>query len=186
MVSFLKNFIHRIRIHKITRNLGKLGSDCIFQDGLIMKGQEYIEIGSNCYFGRECRIEAWDSYNNLKFSPKIIIGDRVKINSTCHIGSINMIMIGNDCLFGSHVLLIDHSHGRNSKDEIDMHPSDRDLYSKGAIIIDEKCWVAENVVILPNVHIGKCSVIGANSVVTKDIPAYSVAVGNPARIVKQI
>lgn len=186
MISFLKNFVQKIRIQKITKNIGKIGSGCIFQSDFRVKGQEYVEIGNDCYFGRGCRIEAWDSYNDLHFSPKIVIGDRVRINSTCHIGSINLIVIGNDCLFGSHVMITDHSHGKNTKAEMSIHPSERDLFSKGPVIIDEKCWLGENVVVLPNVHVGKCSVIGANSVVTKDIPEYSVAVGNPARVVKTI
>ncbi len=186
MISIGRDIIHYIRIRRITKNIGRLGSGCLFQHGLILKGQKYLEIGNDCYFGRDCRIEAWDSYNNMLYIPQIIIGNRVRINSTCHIGAINLIKIGDDCLFGSHVMLIDHSHGKNTFEEVNLHPSDRDLYSKGPIIIGEKCWLGENVVVLPDVHIGKCSVVGANSVVTKDIPEYSVAAGNPARVVKSI
>mgnify|MGYP002627281243 CR=1 FL=1 len=102
------------------------------------------------------------------------------------IGAINKIVIGDECLLGSHVMIIDHSHGKNEFEEMKIHPSSRDLFSKGEIVIGEKCWLCENVVILPGVHIGECCVIAANSVVTKDIPAYSVAAGNPARVVKSI
>ena len=110
----------------------------------------------------------------------------MKINSTCHIGSINSVVIGNYCLFGSHVLIIDHSHGNSAESEINLHPSNRNLYSKGPISIGDRCWLAENVVVLPNVNIGEGCIIGANSVVTHDIPAFSVAVGNPAKVVKII
>lgn len=53
------------------------------------------------------------------------------------------------------------------------------------IIVDEDAWIGSNCVILPNVHIGRHSVLGAGSIATKDIPDYSVAVGNPAKVIKQ-
>jgi acetyltransferase-like isoleucine patch superfamily enzyme len=183
---WINRLIETIRLKKIIKNIRCLGGGCTFQSGFRIKGACYIEIGNNCYFGESCRIEAWDEYNDKTFKPSIVFGNNVHINSTCHIGAINLVKIGDDCLFGSHVLIIDHSHGRNDVKEMDIHPSERDLYSKGPIIIEERCWIAENAVILPNVHIGKCCVIGANSVVTKDIPDYSVAVGNPAVVVKTI
>ena len=186
MNTSIIDLIQRIKINRTIKGISRIGEHCVFRSGLILKGNKYIAIGDNCYFGKDCRIEAWDSYNNLQFEPRIIIGNRVRINSTCHIGAINCIRIGDDCLIGSHVMIIDHSHGKNTPEEMAYHPADRDLYSKGPVVIGDRCWLSENVVVLPNVHIGKGSVIGANSVVTKNIPEYSVAVGNPARVVKRI
>lgn len=153
---------------------------------LTVRNPKHFTIGDYCYFGPDCRIEAWNKYNDKDYNPEIIIGRDVRINSTCHIGAINRIVIGNECLLGSHVLIIDHSHGNNEFDELKIHPSKRDLFSKGEIVIGEKCWICENVVILPGVHIGDCCVIGANSVVTNDVPSYSVVAGNPSRVVKTI
>jgi len=87
---------------------------------------------------------------------------------------------------GSHVTIIDHSHGKNLLEELSTHPSERDLYSKGEVTIGDYCWLCENVVVLPGVHIGSGTTIGANAVVTHDIPNNCVAVGNPARVVKKI
>lgn len=56
----------------------------------------------------------------------------------------------------------------------------------GKITIGEDCWIGGNVIILPGITIGRGTTIGAGSVVTKDIPAESVAVGNPARVIKKI
>lgn len=153
--------------------------------GMELRGPEYMSIGDNCYFGPNCRIEAWNRYNSQTYSPSIEIGNNVHINSTCHIGSINRITIEDDCLFGSHVMLIDHAHGTSTYNDMLMHPSKRDLYSKGSIVIGRRCWLCENVVVLPSVHIGEGCIIGANSVVTKDVPPFSVAVGNPAIVVKR-
>ena len=57
--------------------------------------------------------------------------------------------------------------------------------SKGDVIIEDGCWLGVGVCILPGVKIGKNSVIGANSIVTRDVPEYSIAVGNPAQIIKK-
>ena len=82
------------------------------------------------------------------------------------------------------ILIEDHSHG--TADDIDTPVAKRRLHSKGPIIIEDNVWIGENACILENVRIGKCSIIGANAVVTHDIPPYSVAVGVPAKVVNTI
>lgn len=57
---------------------------------------------------------------------------------------------------------------------------------RGQITIEEDCWIGANVTIMPNIVIGKYSIIGAGAVVTKDVPPYSVAVGIPAKIIKKL
>ena len=169
-----------------TSGVKSVGNNVIAVPNLTLFGKDKIKIGDSCYFGPDCRIEAWKKYNKKSYDPIIEIGEDVRINSTCHIGAINKVIIGKQTLLGSHVMIIDHSHGNNSIEEMSIHPSERDLYSKGPIIIGERCWICENVTILPNVSIGDECIIGANSVVTKDMPSRSVIVGNPARIVKKI
>lgn len=149
------------------------------------KNPKYMSIGNNFYIAQNGIVEAWDKYMNDVFEPVLIIGNDVKINSYCHIGVINRIEIGDGCLFGSHVMLMDHSHGKNSIDEIEIYPSNRRLYSKGPIKIGKKVWLGENAVVLPGVTIGDGAIIGANAVVTKNIPAYCVAAGNPIRIIRR-
>ena len=168
------------------RSVGQLGNNVVVCKGMQLINPQYMKIGDLCWFGPGCRIEAWDHYNNTDYHPQIIIGRDVRINSTCHIGSINRIEIEEECLFGSHVMLMDHAHGSNLPEEMELHPSKRELFSKGGIHIGKRCWLCENVVVLPGVTIGEGCVIGANSVVVKDIPPYSVAAGIPAKVVKTI
>lgn len=82
------------------------------------------------------------------------------------------------------VTITDNSHGYITKNETHTPPLKRPLYSKGPVIIGKNVWVGDKATILPNVNIGDGAIIGANAVVTKDVPPYSVAVGNPAKIVK--
>lgn len=153
---------------------------------LYLKGEKYISLGNGVNLKKRTRIEAWNKYGNCIFYPQIIIGDNVSIGNDCHIGCIDKIIIGDNVLMGSKIYISDHSHGRNSIDELSIPPVNRNLYSKGPVIIKDNVWIGENVVILPNVIIGCNSVIGANSVVTKDIPENCVAGGNPAKIIKFI
>lgn len=156
-----------------------------FQYPSFIKGGEYIKVGKNFFAGCRFRIEAWDTYENDKFKPKIQIGDNVAFNPNCHVGCINNITIENNVLIGSNVLITDHSHGKTNLADLNIKPAKRRLYSKGAILIEHDVWIGENSVILPNVIIGHNCVIGANSVVTKSIPPYCIAGGNPAKIIKK-
>lgn len=106
----------------------------------------------------------------------------VCLNRNVHIGCINRITIGQGTLIGSNVLITDHSHGEK---EYELSPSYRPLYSKGPVEIGKNVWIGENVCILPDVTIGDNCIIGAGSIVTRSIPENSIAVGNPARVVKQ-
>ena len=132
------------------------------------------------------RIECIDSYREYKYHPLLKIGDNVHFNYRCHIGCVNKIIIGDNVLIGSNVLITDHSHGYNDYSDIENVAAHRYLYSKGPVVIEENVWIGENVCILPNVRIGKNSIIAANSVVTKDVPQYSVVGGVPAREIKTI
>ena len=79
--------------------------------------------------------------------------------------------------------ITDHAHGSSC---IDMTPpANRELISGGAVFIGKNVWIGDKVTILPGTTIGDGAIVAANSVVSKDIPAYSVAAGNPAKILKQ-
>lgn len=182
----LNNLDRRIYTYQRVKDLKAHGNGIVICRRMSILNPQNIMIGNKCYFGPGCRIEAWTKYNNTRFNPEIIIGNDVRINSTCHIGAINHLEIGDCCLLGSHVMIIDHSHGNNTAKELSVHPSDRELFSKGEVVIGDHCWICENVVILPGVHIGSGTTIGANAVVTHDIPSNCVAAGNPARVVKEI
>lgn len=149
----------------------------------LLKGAKYITIGNNTHLGIQAELTAWDTFGDDRFIPSIEIGDNVSIGSYCHITAINRIVIGNGVLTGRWVTITDNSHGDTDKETLDVCPVKRPLRSKGPVIIEDNVWIGDKATILPGVTIGKGSVIGANAVVSKDVPPYSIAVGNPIRII---
>jgi acetyltransferase-like isoleucine patch superfamily enzyme len=168
------------------RRFMKIGKNSFIEYPFIIKGAEYMQIGENFAGYSRLRLEAIDKHQSFSYEPTIVIGDHVIINYDCHIGCINKIVIGNGVLLASRVFITDHFHGKIDTEALKIRPASREIYSKGPVIIEDNVWIGEGVAIMPNVRIGQNSIIGANSVVTRDIPENSVAVGNPARIIKTL
>lgn len=165
----------------------RFGKNSIIGVNSTFIGLKKISIGNNTKIGCHAVITAWEKINNVLYSPHIIIGNNCSIGEYVHITSINHIEIGSNVLMGRRVTISDNSHGRNlSKDEIQIPPNQRKIYSKGGVIIEDNVWIGDKATILAGVKIGYGAIIGANSVVTKDIPPYCVVGGNPARILRII
>jgi len=92
----------------------------------------------------------------------------------------NNLIIGDRVSIGPNVLVITDSSPNNSK-LIKLFPMRSDI-----VRIDDDVWIGAGVIILPGVSIGKCSVIGSGAIVNKSIPEYSIATGNPAKVIKKI
>lgn len=148
------------------------------------RGKQYIDFGHNLTTGVGCRIDAFP-----KKPKKVIkIGSDVQLNDYVHIGAIESVVIGDRVLIASKVFITDHNHGsygkNNNHSDPLIPPILRDL-SSAPVVIEDDVWIGEFVAILPGVTIGKGSIIGAMSVVTKNIPEYSMAIGNPVKVIKQ-
>lgn len=151
-----------------------------------IRGRQWIDFGSNLTTGRHIRI---DAFGDRGTTGKLIsFGNNVSINDYVHIGAIQSVVIGDRVLIGSKVLITDHNHGSygNGGKHTDprIPPAAREL-SSAAVVIEEDVWIGEFVSVLPGVRIGKGSVIGTLSTVSRDIPPYCLAAGNPARVLKR-
>ena len=151
-----------------------------------VRGKQYIKIGKGFTTGFNCRIDALN-INNLGEKYLIEIGENVEINDEVHIGATEKIIIEDNVLIASKVYISDHNHGSYKGDEQDSPmsiPKGRKIYSS-PIRIEKNVWIGELCCILQGVTIGEGSIIGAMSVVTKDIPPYTIAVGSPAKLIKR-
>lgn len=130
-----------------------------------------ILLGYNVGFGDLCRLEChYPNKDNL--DPKIMIGDNTSFGDFFHIGAINKIRIGKNVLGGSKVLIIDHDHGKCGIEliqQVNIAPKDRELVSKGEILIGDNVWIGEGVIILADTKIGNGAVIAANSIVKGEV-----------------
>lgn len=152
-------------------------------------GIEHIQIGRGFLSGRGLWLEAITRYSasGQIFKPKLIIGDRVNVGEYVHIGCTHRIVIGDDVLMGSKIYITDHNHGvytGKNADNPAVPPIERYLTECESVEIGARCWIGEFVTILPGVTIGDGCVIGSHSTVTHNIPANSIAVGSPARVIK--
>ena len=151
-----------------------------------VRGKQYIKIGKGFTTGFNCRIDALN-INNLKEKYLLEIGENVEISDDVHIGATEKIIIGDNVLIASKVYISDHNHGSYKGEEQDSPmsiPKKRKIYSS-PIKIEKNVWIGEFVSILQGVTIGEGAIIGTMSVVTKDIPAYTIAVGSPAKPIKK-
>lgn len=152
--------------------------------GVSAHGAEYISVGSDNIFLRNTSLTATRAIAGK--NPEICIGNHCHFGKRNHITAINKIMIGDYLLTGSYVLISDNAHGAFTKEMLNIPPIERPLVSKGEVTIGDYVWIGDQVCILPGVHIGNHVIIGANSVVTHDIPDGCLAVGNPAVVIKTV
>lgn len=138
------------------------------------------DIYENDVFARSYGYDIWNERYLPNFS-QIKVCFRTKKTETLLIQCAGTIKIGDNVLIARNVSILDYNHGT---DPYNANYLDNNLEPR-TVVIEDGAWIGNNVIILPGAHIGKKSIIGAGSIVTSHIEEYSIAVGNPARIVKK-
>jgi lipopolysaccharide O-acetyltransferase len=150
-----------------------------------IRNKKNIKIGNQFTTGFGCRLEAFPLNNKNEIC--LTIGNNVEINDYVHIAAVKSVTIGNSVLMASKIYISDCLHGSYSGNENDSNPNtppnDRNLSAK-EVIIKDNVWLGEFVTILPGVTIGKGTIVGSNSVVSKSLPDFVIAVGIPAKPIK--
>lgn len=165
------------------KRFGKFGDGSIilFPTTTIFN-EQYIHIGRDTMIGEHVALSAgMMPGQKCLTNPVVRIGDRCLIGRGSGIVGHLSIDIGDDVWTGHHVYITDQSHGYEN---ISL-PISRQSQPEKPVSIGDGSWLGHGVVVLPGAKIGKHVAVGANSVVTGELPDYCVAVGSPARIIKQ-
>ncbi len=175
----------------------QMGKSIYIQNGVELLGTYNVEIGDGVHLFKGVRLDALGHENN-----KITLKEGVAVERNVDIGALDNthiyidkgtfigvgaciagpgnVKIGKRCLIAAHSGIFANNH--NYADPL-RYIADQGVTCKG-ITIEDDCWLGHAVTVIDGITIGKGSVIGAGSVVTKDIPPYSIAVGTPARVIK--
>ncbi len=163
------------------RHFAQLGSRSIMRAPLILLGRGRISLGNRCMIREGARIELVTQYEGRTFEPELIIGENTSFEQGCHITCAQRIEIGTGVAITERVGIFDILHGY----ETIGIPIRQQPLRTAPVKIGDNTLVGMGAVIQPGVTIGRHCVIGANSVVTREIPDYSVAVGAPARVIRR-
>lgn len=170
----------------ISEEFASCGKQSKFYGFKLLYGAKYCHIGKGVRIGSDVVLEVYDKYMEQSFSPKFSIGNDSCIGDDSHITCINEIRIGNNVRMGRKIFITDNAHGASDPNLLDVRPNLRPMISKGPVVIEDNVWIGEMVCIMPGVIVGRGSIIGANAVVTKNVPSYCLVGGNPAKVIKQL
>jgi maltose O-acetyltransferase len=130
--------------------------------------------------GQNCHYKAISS---VFMSPeKIVMGNNVYLGKNTEIDASGEVEIGSGVIFGPEVCIYSRSHNFDSDDLAALPFDNKFIIAK--VVIKDFVWIGKRVIVLPGVTIGKGAIIGAGAVVSKSIPDFGIAVGNPAKVVR--
>ncbi|OGD19765.1 MAG: hypothetical protein A2W03_17320 [Candidatus Aminicenantes bacterium RBG_16_63_16] len=159
--------------HKIS-----LGADCFIDDNVVLDAKgganQGLKLGDNVFVGRNTILSCKEG--------DIVIGDHGNISANCSLLSETEIRLGKYCFLAGHCYLV--AGGNHSFDDLNTPIMFQPSFSRGGIRIADDVWLAAGVIVLDGVTIGRGCVVGAGAVVTESLPEYSVAVGSPARRIR--
>lgn len=181
--------IHDFEDRRDAPRFASIGPGTLVRGPGLFVGAERVYLGRDTTIHPYCRIEVITANPHLHgpslpaTDARIIIGDRVVINAFSHLGAMASITLGDDVGIASGVCIEDHQYEYHEAS--DERPLKQQGFRVAPVVIEDGVMIGEHVTVLPGVRIGRNSWIGANSVVTRDIPAYSIAVGVPARVIRR-
>lgn len=174
-IGVLKSYLRTLTLKP---RLKKMGKNVRIGKGFVVNNPKFVSIGDDVILRENISFFV----NPIQDNAELIIGNRVDIGKNNDFGCSNKIIIEDDVITAPFVHITDRDH---TYTEINIPIKKQCSNSKGPVVIGKGSWIGFGVQIMSGVKIGNQCVIGAGSIVTKDIPDYSIAAGNPARIVKR-
>lgn len=177
MKSKIKKIIDKIfvkrKFQKTNSSIGKIIS---------CENYQYIHPSKGVRIKDFCRIDCIDHWHGQVYYPNFEIGKGVIINDYFTAFISDECKIGDDCIFANRCTIVTENHGMNPEKNLPYHAQN---LTNGSVIIGKNCWIATDVIFLPNSSIGDNVVVAAHSVVNKVFPSNVIIGGAPARIIKK-
>jgi serine acetyltransferase len=174
LLALPARWLYRLRF----RRLGKGSFVSPFIQGI---GLDCIAVGAGSWISRNTRLLALKRYGEQTFSPRIEIGSDVGVGIGCTLSCVNELIVGDNVTIGDNVYIADSRHGY-------AEPGRGILCQPlivGRVAIGAGAWIGYGAFVAGSIEIGEHSIVGANSVVTRSVPPYTVVAGVPARPVRR-
>lgn len=155
------------------QQFARLGAGVVFEPGVLVFHPEMIEIGDNVYVGHYAILKGY-------FKGRMVIGAGTWIGQQCFFHSAGGLTIGQNVGVGPAVKIITSAHAEEGIEKPILHSR----IEFAPVVIEDDADIGIGAILLPGITIGRGAQIGAGAVVTGDIPAYAVAVGAPARVLR--
>jgi acetyltransferase-like isoleucine patch superfamily enzyme len=179
-LRLLRSTIRRVT-HPAPLGLRSFGRDSMIRRPRKVDGNRFISIGHRTLIAKYSWINAIPQYAGETFRPELIIGDDVYVGQYSCIVCMHRVTIEDGCVLSEQVYISDSAHGMDPEMGLIMKQK---LLCKGEVRIGRSTFLGFRSCVLPGVMLGEHCIVGANSVVTRSFPAYSMVVGSPARLVK--
>lgn len=190
--GIIKKIKASYRLRELNRIMRMGQGSCIYEESRINNlqgeaGRDHLVIGDNTHIRGELTIYPY--------------GDGIRIGDYCYVGHNSVIRAGHRIDIGNHVLIAHNvtimdtdSHEIDARERANTYmlmlqkgqPQTAGLIKTAPVVIHDHAWISYNVCVLKGVTIGEGAIVGAGSVVTKDVPAWTMVAGNPAKVIKQL
>jgi acetyltransferase-like isoleucine patch superfamily enzyme len=162
------------------RAFASFGKRSVLELPLRLTGEEHIAIGDDVFIGAGSWLQVLGPSHD---GPVIVVGDGTAIAGSCVLSAAHSVRLGRQVLIARNVYISDHLH---AYDDTDRAVLEQGITGVRGVEICDGAWLGQNVVVTPGVRVGKGAVVGANSVVREDVPDFAVAVGAPARVIREL
>lgn len=171
----------RVRLYTLLQRprFARLGRHAVIHPPILMTSPDSISIGD----GTVIMEHAFLNVKPGAGSASLTIGDRVYVGRFAHINALKNVVIEDDVLINHKVTLGDESH---RFEDTTVPILSQGTFFDGGVLLRRGCWIGTGSIIMPGVTVGRNSVVGANSVVTADVPDYTVVAGAPAREIRKL